>query len=46
MTHLDYPGSGKRQEEGKDLIRNQEGRVAGRKKRLETFCPHTHIKLK
>jgi hypothetical protein len=45
MTQLVYPGIGKKQEEGKELI-NKKRRVAGRKKRLETFCPPTYIKLK
>jgi hypothetical protein len=39
-----YPGTNGHQEERKELERNLKGKIAGRKKRLETFCPSIDIK--
>jgi hypothetical protein len=38
--------AGMSQKERKELARNQEGKIMGRKKRLETFCTPTVIKIK
>jgi hypothetical protein len=37
------PGTGRHQEERKELAKNKKGKIVGQKKRLETFCPLTHI---
>jgi hypothetical protein len=38
------PSVGRYQEHRKDLERNQKGKIVGRGKRLETYCPSVHMK--
>lgn len=39
LSKMTQPGTGRHQEDRKELAQNLKGKTVGRRKRLETFCP-------